>query len=89
LARWSQRDQDDFYRELDRVSESPVARSRVASAPEVSRYVLRSFEFGVGLVKIAYFEFNASTSTMRVSKCAMSVPKRVRGQPPGDDPAAP
>lgn len=78
LARFSLADQDDFWRRLAWVSERPLRRSEALQEPALSAYTLRAFEFGVGVAKTAVFEYRPVDNRIRVIRCRIARPRRVR-----------
>lgn len=65
-----------FFEQLDNVRASPldtIEHSEAIIEPELSRYVLRRFEFRGN---VAVFEFNAAKDRIRVLECRRIRPQR-------------
>lgn len=73
---YSAADVADFYRQLDRVRDDPITYSKLFHDPDVGRYVLRWFPFGTGVEKVAIFHYDGER--VRVLKCRLSKPRRLR-----------
>lgn len=71
-------DRLDFAAELEKVRAAPLRLSEHFCDPSISRYVLRRFAFGRGVAKIAIFEYDAASGTMRVLSCRLQRPRERR-----------
>lgn len=69
-------DGQDFYRQLERVCDDPIGRSRMLLEPETGGYVERWFPFGVGVERIAIFHYDGDV--VKVLRCRLSKPRRMR-----------
>ena len=78
---------DEFFRKLHKVRERPLASSEAHADPHLSRYVLRCFRFGRGVEKIAIFAYEPAEDRIRVLKCRLARPRRLRDR--GDNGESP
>ncbi len=89
LAGLSPAERDDFVARLNQVRERPIKTSERHSDVSISPYVLRRFEFGLGVAKVAIFEFDAFEGRMRVLKCRPRRPRKLLRSEPDADHDAP
>ena len=78
---------DEFFARLHRIRDRPIANSEAYSDPHLSRYVLRCFRFGRGVEKIAIFAYEPAEDRIRVLKCRLARPRRLRDR--GDNGESP
>ena len=82
LATVSPAERKDFFSRLDEVRREPIGRSDRHQERSLSPYALRHFAFGVGVTKIAIFEYDLASSCMRILRCRLRKPREWRRPTP-------
>lgn len=67
--RWPPEEVEAFFARLNEVCDDPIGQSEHVSEPDISRYILRFFRFGVRAEKIAIFGLDSLKAKIRVIKC--------------------
>lgn len=74
----------EFWRRLQEVEREPIKRSTLAVVPELSRYALRCFGFGINN---AIFLLDAARNRIYVLRCQRQKPiHRPKPAEPGESP---
>jgi hypothetical protein len=81
VQRCTVEEQDAFHARLREIRKKPIANSEFYFDPKLSRYLLRCFRFGRGFEKIAIFAYEIEQNRVRIIKCRLARPRRVRGDP--------
>jgi hypothetical protein len=81
-------DRQDFDRHLDLVRAAPIKHSEVHVDLGLSRFVLRRFEFGRTVLRIAIFHYDPGAGRIAVLRCRLKRPTqwleaRETGRPGG------
>lgn len=76
----SEPDRGDFVKRLSWVREDPIRRSAAHLERELRGHMLRRFEFGRGVTRIAIFEYDGAASRMRILHCRFAKPRRLRSE---------
>ena len=71
--RCTPKEQDAFYRHLEKLRAEPIKHSELIVDPRLSRYVLRRFRFGAN---VAVLEYDIHKGRIRVLECRKAKPIR-------------
>ena len=73
-------DHTDFVSSLEWVREDPIRRSTAHVERQIRGHMLRRFEFGKGVARIAIFVYDAAVDRMRILHCRFTRPRRLRSE---------
>ena len=81
LADSTDAERDNFVARLEEVRRRPIELSEAHLERGLSPYVLRRFTFGIGIARIAIFEYDLTLNRMRVLKCRPRKPREFLAGP--------